>query len=256
MGQELDAAVLSAHRRRFLDAFGAVSGALKGGGVLIFQVPPLHSWRTERVGSRWCKLLEEVEAGSLVRTWCQDDLCDSEMPDISGIVSMLSQGQQRRSQVVQDVQAAELKPNQEQLELINIILGIKASRPLLVLGRRGRGKSATLGMAAAVLLQRTGGRILVTSPSKDASSQLFWAAECFLGKKLRRIGSHKLLFGKKGSLEFITPQRLAQTSRMELKETFLIIDEAAGFPVNFTAGMLQRAGRVLLATTLDGQGLR
>ena len=125
-----------------------------------------------------------------------------------------------------------------------------------VLGKRGRGKSAALGMAAAVLLQRTGGRILVTSPSKDASSQLFWAAECFLGSDtLRKVGPCKLLFGRKGSLEFVAPERLAEAGRIQLKEAFLIVDEAAGFPVNFTASILQRAGRVLLATTLDGSDL-
>ena len=155
----------------------------------------------------------------------------------------------------------ELKPNKEQAEMIDCILGIKASRPLLLLGRRGRGKSATLGMAAAVLLQRTGGRILVTSPSKDASAQLFWAAERFLGsEKLRRTGTAaggKLLYGKKGSLEFIAPERLERLQDLKhLKQAFLIVDEAAGFPVNFTAGLLQRAGRVLLATTLDGLYLR
>ncbi|CAE7758635.1 tmcA [Symbiodinium sp. KB8] len=243
MGQELDAVVLSAHRRRFLDAFGAVSGALKGGGVLIFQTPPFQHWRAERIGSRWCSLLEQLEAGEgQVRTFHQNEETESE---ISAVAGMLPLGQCLHQESTQ------LQPNEEQRELIEIILGIKASRPLLVSGRRGRGKSATLGMAAAVLLQRTGGRILVTSPSSDASSQLFWAARCFLGDCEKGHG-RALFYGKKGSLEFIVPERLAELSRTELKESFLIIDEAAGFPVNFTAHLLQQAGRVLLATTLDG----
>ena len=243
MGQELDAVVLSAHRRRFLDAFGAVSGALKGGGVLIFQTPPFQHWRAERIGSRWCSLLEQLEVGEgQVRTFHQSEETESEISTIAG---MLPLGQCLHQESTQ------LQPNEEQRELIEIILGIKASRPLLVSGRRGRGKSATLGMAAAVLLQRTGGRILVTSPSSDASSQLFWAARCFLGDCEKGHG-RALFYGKKGSLEFIVPERLAELSRTELKESFLIIDEAAGFPVNFTAHLLQQAGRVLLATTLDG----
>ena len=247
MGQELDAVVLSAHRRRFLDAFGAVSGALKGGGVLIFQTPPFQHWRAERIGSRWCSLLEQLEVGEgQVRTFHQNQSEETES-EISTIAGMLPLGQCLQQESTQ------LRPNEEQRELIEIILGIKASRPLLVSGRRGRGKSATLGMAAAVLLQRTGGRILVTSPSSDASSQLFWAARRFLGEGEGEKGHGRALFyGKKGSLEFIAPERLAELSRTELKESFLIIDEAAGFPVNFTAHLLQRAGRVLLATTLDG----
>ena len=128
MGQELDAAVLSAHRRRFLDTFGAVCGALKGGGVLILQTPSFQSWREERIGSRWCTMLEQIESGDsgLVQVWRQEG---EPAPNMSDSLRMLAQGQQR------SVQTLELKPNREQRELFEIILGIKASRPLLVLGQ-------------------------------------------------------------------------------------------------------------------------
>ena len=110
MGQELDAVVLSAHRRRFLDAFGAVSGALKGGGVLIFQTPPFQHWRAERIGSRWCRLLEQLEVGEgQVRTFHQSQETDSE---ISTIADMLPHGQCLHQESVQ------LRPSEEQRELI------------------------------------------------------------------------------------------------------------------------------------------
>ena len=153
MGQELDVVVLTAHRRRFLDTFGAVSGTLKGGGVLLFQSPALEIWRKERLGARWCKLLE--------------DLCND--PKTANLVTVCRQEDGWPQLTNWDaVKACERKlmPNQEQQALIQRILKIKSSRPLLIFGRRGRGKSALLGMAAAILLQR-GSRIIVTSPSKD-----------------------------------------------------------------------------------------
>ena len=206
MGQELDAVVLTAHRRRFLDTFGAVSGALRGGGVLLFQVPPMDLWRQERLGARWCRLLEDLNRTDLV-VMCREGR--SVPPDVF-TPPQVREGKFR------------VAPNQEQRELLDAILRIKASRPLLIFGRRGRGKSAALGMAAAVLLQRTGGSILVTSPSKAATSQAFWAAEQFL-PEARRVGTHKLRFGKYGTMEFVEPKLL---QRRNLKESFLIVDEA------------------------------
>ena len=208
MGQERDVVVLTAHRRRFLDTFGAVGGTLKSGGLLLFQTPPLEVWREERLGSRWCNLVESLR---------QD-------PKTSEMVTILQQndGMPELSEVIQASPRARRNvevptPNQEQQILIDKILKIKSSRPLLIFGRRGRGKSACLGMAAAILLQRTGGRIIVTSPSKEATSQAFWSAEKFLAsEKVRRISPYRLRFGRQGSMEFVEPQML---SRLDLKET-------------------------------------
>ncbi|CAK9081858.1 tRNA(Met) cytidine acetyltransferase TmcA [Durusdinium trenchii] len=247
MGQELDVVVLTAHRRRFLDTFGAVGGTLKSGGVLVFHTPPFDVWRRERLGARWCSLVESLcedpQTSELI-TICREAEGIAGIPQLS---SMIQSSHGAR------VHLDALTPNREQQDLINRILKIKTSRPLLIFGRRGRGKSACLGMAAAILLQRTGGQILVTSPSKEATSQAFWAAEKFLeSAKLRRMSKYKLRFGKYGSMEFVEPQMLV---RRDLTSSFLIIDEAAGFPVNLTAEILQAAGRVLLATTLDGADL-
>ena len=159
MGQELDLVVLTAHRRRFLDTFGAVSGALKGGGVLLFHTPPLDTWRKERLGARWCKLLDSLcndpRTAELV-TVCREEDGD---PQLQGLMDAVNSFQA-------DIDRNSMMPNQEQAALLQTILKIKSSRPLLIFGRRGRGKSALLGMAAAVLLQK-GCRIIVTSPSKD-----------------------------------------------------------------------------------------
>lgn len=81
---------------------------------------------------------------------------------------------------------------------------------------------------------------------KEATSQLFWSAEMFLGGALPRN-----LTSQKAGIDFVDPQVLVR-GHYDLRETFLIVDEAAGFPVNFTVELLQKAGRVLLATTLDG----
>ena len=292
MGQELDLVVLTAHRRGFLDTFGAVAGTLKAGGVLFFHTPPWEVWNQERLGARWCKLLTSLCNDSKIGEFIT--VCKEEdgLPQVQERID--SMDSRNSNQLHPNV----LTPNAEQKALIQKVLKIKSSRPLLIFGRRGRGKSASLGMAAAVLLQR-GCRIVVTSPSKDggffsskkirkcedsslfdklkacktstpstksmrkplfclvcllkpflekkeATSQLFWSAEMFLGGALPRN-----LTSQKAGIDFVDPQVLVR-GHYDLRETFLIVDEAAGFPVNFTVELLQKAGRVLLATTLDG----
>lgn len=166
MGQELDLVVLTAHRRGFLDTFGAVAGALKAGGVLFFHTPPWEVWNQERLGARWCKLLTSLcndpKIGEFITVCKEEDGCSQVQERIDSMDSLNS------NQLHPNV----LTPNAEQKALIQKVLKIKSSRPLLIFGRRGRGKSASLGMAAAVLLQR-GCRIVVTSPSKDRGLFLF-----------------------------------------------------------------------------------
>ena len=169
MGQELDLVVLTAHRRGFLDTFGAVAGTLKAGGVLFFHTPPWGVWNQERLGARWCKLLTSLcndpKIAELI-TVCKEE---DGLPQLQEMID--SMDSLNSNQLHQNV----LTPNAEQKALIQKVLKIKSSRPLLIFGRRGRGKSASLGMAAAVLLQR-GCRIVVTSPSKEGVS--------FFGKKI------------------------------------------------------------------------
>ncbi|CAE8734859.1 unnamed protein product, partial [Polarella glacialis] len=246
MGQELDVVVLSAHRRRFLDSFGAVCGALRGGGVLLLETPAFEDWKRQRLGVRWCRLLEKVQLDPAVSPWIT--VCG----DGQAIPDLVRPLQERRKRPVDE----ELKPNQEQRKLLEAVLQVTGSGPLCVYGRRGRGKSAGLGMAAAVLLQRTGGTILVTSPSQPATRKLFEAAERYLGSEsgVKRLGPYSLRLGKRGSLEFVNPSELSKPEgQHRLKQAhFLIVDEAAGLPVNFLVELLKSAGRVALATTLDG----
>ncbi|CAE8691188.1 unnamed protein product, partial [Polarella glacialis] len=131
MGQELDVVVLSAHRRRFLDSFGAVCGALRGGGVLLLETPAFEDWKRQRLGVRWCRLLEKVQLDPAVSPWIT--VC-GEGQAIPDLVRPL---QERRKRPVDE----ELKPNQEQRKLLEAVLQVTGSGPLCVYGRRGRGKS-------------------------------------------------------------------------------------------------------------------
>ena len=64
MGQELDAALLSVQRLNFLDTFGAVCGALRGGGVLLLCTPEMAGWKASSSAARqWCREIETLASG-------------------------------------------------------------------------------------------------------------------------------------------------------------------------------------------------
>ncbi|CAE8635681.1 unnamed protein product [Polarella glacialis] len=151
-------------------------------------------------------------------------------------------------------ESAGLVPTEEQQQLIEAVLRTSSSSPLLVSGRRGRGKSAALGMAASLLLRRGSERVLVTSPSQESTWQLFEAAAAYLGDSARREGPFKLCVGQRGTLEFVAPaELLARGGHALLRASqYLFIDEAAGLPVAEAIELLSRSRRVVMSTTLDG----
>ncbi|CAK0794747.1 unnamed protein product, partial [Prorocentrum cordatum] len=111
-------------------------------------------------------------------------------------------------------------------------------------------------MAAAALLRQRGGRVVVTSPTQEATLQLFEAAaRCLEGTPgVERVGPFHLTFLHRGSLEFVSPAELLGGGGGPALRgaALLLVDEAAGFPVDAAVDILWRARRVVMSTTLDG----
>ena len=85
MGQDLDAALLFADQLNFLDTFGAVCGALRGGGVLLLCTPPWREWRRQRGGDRWCRELEVMsKKGAAVQFVREEDMRSEPFQHVDG----------------------------------------------------------------------------------------------------------------------------------------------------------------------------
>jgi len=247
MGQDLDVALLFADQLNFLDTFGAVCGALRGGGVLMLCTPPLDEWKETTLGWQWCQQLDlmqqsghdavaQIDEGDAVgETWIPPFLPTPRPP--------------------QDATRDILTPTRDQQELIEAVLRTSSSSPLFVSGRRGRGKSAALGVAAALLLRRGCDKIVVTSPSLESTQQLFNSAErAARAAKVDVVRKAPgLLQIAGGHLQFFSVGDLLSQARKVLKTCqYLFVDEAAGIPVFEASTLLRRAKRVIMATTLDG----
>ncbi|CAE7857830.1 tmcA, partial [Symbiodinium microadriaticum] len=253
MGQEIDAALLSVQRLNFLDTFGAVCGALRGGGVLVLCTPELEDWKASSAGGQWCR---EIEALSR----------KSDSPSFTCFLSQRTSEAEAFSLNLDSVMPVWRRSDQpdivataDQQRVVEAVMQTSSASPLLISGRRGRGKSAALGLAATVLLRRGCEKILVTSPSRESTKQLFDSAERAARAvptdlRVARRGPGCLEVGQVGSLRFVAIGELLGSKGQDLLRScqYLFVDEAAGIPVAEAKRLLMRTRRVVMATTLDG----
>jgi len=236
LGQECDTLVFNAFSGFHPDAFGALAGTLRAGGLLLLLTPPRACWpawpdpdrirlvaqpeEASRAGhgfiARLVRLLEADPALSLTPPLC------TEPWQPLGPGRPLSDDQARA------------------LPAIHKVLHGHRRRPLVLSADRGRGKSALLGLAAAGLLrQQPGLNIVVTAPSQATVATLFTHAARTLDT------SPEQLVG----LSYCSPDRLVHEA---LQPDLLLVDEAAAIPTPLLEAMLARHSRIVFATTEHG----
>jgi tRNA(Met) cytidine acetyltransferase len=265
LGLDLDLLIYDAHSGFDPDGFGASTGAIRGGGILILLTPPLADWPTrtdpeagriavwphsaESLTGRFIARLVRVliadpsivsvhqpEHRSARRTAPDPALSDlARRPLLSGPATINPPG--RPSE----------QPTSDQQRAIDAILNTargRARRPLVLTAHRGRGKSAALGFAAGQLLRAGACRILVTAPRRSAVAAVFRHAHPVAPAAIAQDGSPRL-----GELRFHSPDSLvADLPPADL----LLVDEAAGIPAPLLATLLAHYPRIVFATTTHG----
>ncbi len=254
LGQEREAVVFDAHSGFDPDVFGAVSGAVVGGGLLILLTPSLDQWpdfadpAAERISiapltfadvsgrflQRLVRLLSAAEGVTVVEQQAEQLSVLATVPVQPEPAPLFESGGFRSA----DQQAAVAA-------LEHVIHGHRR-RPVVLVADRGRGKSAALGIAAARLLREGLKRIVVTAPRIDAVAALFEQAACLLPEARQRRG---WLQWREASIEFHPPDELLLNSR---DADLLLVDEAAAIPVPLLTCLLKRHSRIAFATTVHG----
>lgn len=236
LGQECNTLVFNAFSGFHPDAFGALAGTLRAGGLLLLLTPPRELWQAWPDPDR-IRLVAQPEEASraghgfiarLVRLLEGD-------PALSLAPPVCPQPWQpigpERS--LSDDQALALPAIQR-------VLHGHRRRPLVLSADRGRGKSSLLGLAAAALLrQQPDLQIVVTAPSQATVATLFAHAARALDT------TQEQLVG----LEFCSPDRLVHEA---LQADLLLVDEAAAIPTPLLEAMLARHSRIVFATTEHG----
>jgi tRNA(Met) cytidine acetyltransferase len=264
LGQDLDLLIYDAHGGFDPDGFGAATGAIRGGGMLILLTPPLADWpsqsdpEAERIavwpytadaltGRFIARLARVLNADPLTVCIHQSDPASSPHPATPANLSRPA-----RAETSARIRPTGLWPRAEpvtpdQQRAVDAILKTahgRARRPLVLTAHRGRGKSAALGLAAGHLLRAGDCRILLTAPRRASVDPVFRHAEAVLREAENPGGAAAI-----DRLSFQSPAALAAAGP---NADLLLVDEAAGIPAPLLATLLARYPRIVFATTVHG----
>ena len=242
LGGELGVLVFDAWAGFDPDAFGALTGCIRAGGLLILLAPPLDEWPAyadpqnaritvapyppEQVRGRFLGRLARVIADETSLILVNGTRLVRQPSLTAGPVSAEAPltGPCRTRDQQQAVAA-----------LLKVATGHRR-RPVVLVSDRGRGKSAAFGIAAAQLAGQGRERIVLTAARADAVAAVFEQAER-VRPDVRRY------------LHFVAPDELLEHPR---EADLLLVDEAAAIPVPILEKLLRRYARVAFATTVHG----
>ncbi|MBK1720459.1 tRNA(Met) cytidine acetyltransferase TmcA [Thiocystis violacea] len=261
LGQDLDLLVYDAHGGLDPDGFGAATGAIRGGGLLVLLTPDAARWpyrpdpQAERIAV-WPYDPEHLSGHfleRLARVLAEDPhvLHIRQRATAPSLSDRPSPGDDRsaRSRAPVDAPADPARPGTpNQHEAFAAILKTargRARRPLVLIAHRGRGKSAALGLAAGHWLLEGQRRILITAPRRASVEAIHRHAMAVLAAN----GTSEEAVKKGRRLEFHAPEALA---RDPIEADLLLVDEAAGIPAPLLEAFLEHYPRIVFATTVHG----
>jgi tRNA(Met) cytidine acetyltransferase len=243
LGSELDALVFDAHAGFDPDAFGALTGCIRGGGLLLLLTPPFGSWAVfadpqnrritvapwsaEQLSGRFLQRLVDVISADADVLRCEEGrLVQRPLTVAAGVTSHTV------------LTAPYRTPDQQRaVEAVLRVATGHRRRPVVLTSDRGRGKSAAFGIAAAQLILAGRRCILVTGPRMQAAEAVLAHARNLLPEAHR------------DAIAFRPPDELlCEAPRADL----LLVDEAAGIPAPLLEGLLKRYPRIAFATTVHG----
>jgi len=243
LGQERRLLIFDLHAGIEADAFGAASGTLAGGGLLLMLTPALADWPAGPTANPF------ADAPSrFVRHLVQVIEQDAALMLLQEPARIRASHHPYRPAAPRQAVVPCRSADQQRAVAALIALGTRSeARPLVITSDRGRGKSAALGIAAAELLQQHPGyRIGVCAPRPQACSVLFERT----AELLPRAENHRnRLEYAGGFLQFMAADALlAQQPPLDL----LLIDEAAALPLPVLERLLICYPRLAFATTVHG----
>ncbi|MBL1320623.1 MAG: tRNA(Met) cytidine acetyltransferase [Methylophaga sp.] len=245
LGKEFDAVIFDALVDFNPDSLGAIIGTIKQGGVLII-------WLENSQNSLWIqrfkRVLKEFDEQSSNFTIVQQGRV---LPQLNqwGQTRLISSNEVECVNKSIESDPIDLYLTQDQqkaVEAVKRVVHGHRRRPLVLSADRGRGKSASLGIAAAQLLVEGKKTILVTAPSLAIADTVFEHASRLLTEANYSAG---LLTFNGAELRFIAPDALIES---ELKADLVLVDEAAAIPASMLERLLQKYSRLVFATTLHG----
>ncbi|MGV3003285.1 GNAT family N-acetyltransferase [Vibrio sp. E150_018] len=229
LGQEVELLVVDFDDNNFdANSFNAALGALVGGGILfIINFESVdNSYQTQWLAQH-------------IKHWpCIDNLSVDDLSLANVELSQASATLNRHDQQEEAVAAIE-----------KVVTGHRR-RPLVLNANRGRGKTASLGIAAAKLMSQRVMKIVITAPSINALNPLFEFADKTVDQLTWLSQTRTEWHLSNGSqLCFIAPDEL---NISEIDADLVLVDEAAAIPLPILKNFVNRFHRLVFSSTIHG----
>ncbi|GHE87224.1 tRNA(Met) cytidine acetyltransferase TmcA [Thalassotalea profundi] len=223
------------------DAFAALSGTIKAGGIMFWLCSPdmINDKASLFISRFWQKVVNDENV--LILRQENKKLPDFNITYTDNSLSEIGNFKHHNC-ITHDQLLA--------VEAIEKVANGHRKRPLVLTADRGRGKSSALAIAVANLFmsqqQSTKLKLLITAPHRDAVAVFFSQLDktCDKGKC-----SGDYFTYKNHSVEFIPVDILVLDKP---NAHLLLIDEAAAIPIYLLSNLLERYARVVFSSTVHG----
>jgi tRNA(Met) cytidine acetyltransferase len=245
LGTEHDALVFDAWSGFDPDAFGALTGTIRAGGLLVLLIPPVAEWPQFPDPQNRRITVVPYTAGQLSGRFLKRlaGVIQSD-PDLllceQGEIKQRPQGavEARVALPEEELQAPCRSPDQQRAveAVVKVVTGHRR-RPVVLTSDRGRGKSAAFGIAAAQLISSGRRQILLTGPRLRSVEAVLAHARALLPEQ-----DH-------GAIRFVAADELVRAPQ---DADLLLVDEAAAIPAPILESLLKRYARIAFASTVHG----
>lgn len=251
LGQERDLVVIDCYSGFNPDAFGALAGTVKLGGLCVLLTPDNTTWRNypDPELSRLCT--EPFNISDIKQ--CYSQRLINLLSKLPNVIQVSEQEQSYPS--LSPRKTLELTNEQsclnQQLHKL-ITADVKATCAAIIQADRGRGKSSLLGLLSANLLLRTKSsfKIIVTAPLLDSVETLFLHCKTSLENTGLEVNSgHSEIHFSDRAIRFIAPDKLM----LEQPDAdLLLVDEAAAIPIQMLKPIVSTYKKAIFSTTVHG----
>lgn len=245
LGSENDCIVF-ADSQFNIDAFAALSGTIKAGGIMICVISPKLQASESPFLQRFLRCVQADSRHLYLKEGHERSTLEQAL--------LLIENRQVKHKVSSQPMLDNLCVTHEQNEAVQAILKVyrgHRKRPLILTADRGRGKSSALAIACAQLLltkddSQEALHIGITAPDKQSLS-------VFYAQLQRSLPSAQVIQNRviheNGQIEFYAIDDLIQSPR---QLSLLLVDEAAAIPVYLLSSLLAHYHRLVFSSTVHG----
>ncbi|MBV2130997.1 GNAT family N-acetyltransferase [Arsukibacterium indicum] len=242
LGSECDMLVINAFNGFNADLVAASAGCLRAGGLWLLLAPEDEKWCSQPNPAHASLLPYPIDPkqhqGQFIRFWLAR-LAECQILKLTLLNNQLSVAQPLSlPEYIAPVEVAMPYASTEQQQAVTAILKVVSGhrkRPLVLVADRGRGKSAALGLAAALLAKQGKTRLAITAASPNAAATA--------------INHYQSQLADTTGLRFMPVDTLLE-QKPELD--LLLIDEAAALPTAVLKQLADNYSRIVFATTEHG----